>query len=1102
MPQDAPAGERSRFQMFGGPVLFRHGTVVDLSPLQAALLGLLLGGSEGILSRNEILGRFWADEDATKARKRLNQLIYSLKQRAGEPLLIHARREKIFRAPEVIRTDLDDFQEALEASRFLTCFALLDQGFLRDLEGAITRDFSDWVQDRRAEMRNQLRRRAERRWIECERNGEWAGAAIAGEALLSMHPGNEGHLRRLMEARGKAGLLTEAEAAFREFQSRAVGPGKTPWVPERETAELLVKIRSLESPAGKPQATKILHSEEDPPLIGRENERALLRRTLRRIPHQALRGILLIGEAGIGKTRLIGEALQGIQMEGQGVLSSNAAELEQLIPLNPLIEACAPPWVGSALRGLDEPWRTVLFGVMPAHYLGEGPIPEAPQIQAGSVPRRLFEAIHQLLLGLVRMNPVILVLEDLQWADQTTLSVLEFLIRRWDQGGFQLLVSVRAEEVHRNPTLATFMEILRSHGDFLEIAVNELDGPTSESLIRCITSRPLAHEDIAYLHSLAGGNPFYLIELTLEFLAGRVEAESGPREPLQIPLSIRQVLGRRLSQLSPDAERVLGSLAVYSRPLGMQGIAKIARIPISRCMLGFDQLSQFRLVTNRGIDVAVRHELIRHTVYQAIPEPTKAWFHGRIGHYLLKARERPPVDELAVHFDRAGLAAEAREYALEAAARAESSGAIPETLRFLRIAREHSQNPEEVAELIGRMGHLNYLHQNLEEAAPLLELAVGRFRRIGRISQALEWEVERLDSLAQTASLPWREWMDELDRVKKEARGLSDWKILTKALDVQAHQYDHKGDLAGVREVLLEAEGCADLGGPHARCTARTILALNVYYGSPQKALEAAREAVAFSEETSDNNLQLNALNRLIVVLLYQGLLGTPEGAEVFLKAEERSKHSGDLNLKFFVKQNRAVWHLEIGRYQEAMSGFLTVEPLLRDSKARHARTLLLLNMGEALLALHDVPLARAKYSEAESLIGTSSPVAFRTIISAGQGICALHEGELAEARHREEELPPLPDYWAFDPSVVVSFKCRMLMRRGDKASADRLLASVAEGVRERLVTAWVKLVIERGKIRRRQDLTEARQALLSAIDIAKRLGLTERLSQLRALAR
>ena len=281
---------------------------------------------------------------------------------------------------------------------------------------------------------------------------------------------------------------------------------------------------------------------------------------------------------------------------------------------------------------------------------------------------------------------------------------------------------------------------------------------------------------------------------------------AAPQDIVPIPVSIRQVLDRRLSQLSPEAERVLGSLSVLSRPIETSALARITQLPGPDCIAGLDQLHQFRFVTGRGGKVVVSHELVRHTFYQSLTDSRRAWLHHRAAKHILRTRKPVPSDELALHFHRAGSSEEAKTYATEAADHAEASGAVSEALRFLRIAREHSTDPTVVADLIGRMGHLNYKHQNLEEAAPLLELAAQRFRRQGHQAKALRAEVERIDCLAQRGLLPLTECLEELNRLKDETRAVGEWGTHTKALDVEVHRLDHAGHQEAVVSVLREAK--------------------------------------------------------------------------------------------------------------------------------------------------------------------------------------------------------------------------------------------------------------------------------------------------------
>jgi len=1077
-------------QIFGGPRLFSEGEEIPLSPLQACLLGRVFGCNDPSLPRTFLIALLWPDESPSVARRRLNQLLYSFKKKVGGDGVISATPTEILRADTGVSCDFSDYAEAFRTQAFSTCAELLQRGFASALNGPLTRGCSDWFNESAAELRMALRRGAEQHLRACAREGAWSQGVEAADTVLALPPSDEERLRLVMEVRAQAGFLGEAEDAFHDFFSRQEEKGVEP---SSETVTLLNRIKKKAASPPETRPGRRGPGIPEPPLMGRNGERSLLRKTLGNTPAADLRTVLVSGQAGIGKTRLIRESLQGLPLDEHRVFFAESAELEQLIPLNPLIEAFSGAEAREALRRLDEPWRTVLFGVMPAHFPGDGPIPEAPHIQPGSVPRRLFEAFFRLLLVMVEDGPLVFVFEDLQWADETTLSVLEFLFRRWDRGKLQFVFSVRSEEIRKNPVLGQFLENLRGHADLLETPLAELDPPDSEALIQHLSEKPLLGENVSQLRSLAGGNPFFIIELTLEYLAGRLGRVESPQDLVSIPLSIRQVLDRRLSKLSPEAEAVLGSLAVFSRPLDLSALVRITHLTGPECLAGLDQLHLFRLVADRGSEISITHELVRQTVYQSLTATRRAWLHGQVARYLHSHRQSAPPDELAVHFHHAGISEEAVLFATEAADRDEAAGAIPEALRFLRIAREHCTDPETVAALIGRMGHLNYLHQNLEEAAPLLELAAQRFRRQGDIAKALQAEVERIDCLAQRGKHLGQDCLEELQRLKAEASEGGLWEVFHKALDVEAHELDRKGDLERIRGVLALAKANKNRGTLRARCKARAMVALNIYFGSPMEGLQAARRAVQMAKNTSDSELLLHALNRLIVVLHYQGRLHSPEGAKATSEAEARLGTCGDLTLKFNLRLNQAVWHLDVGNLDLARPALFAALEMVRGTSARDAQALAQLNVGELGLAAHDQKLAEDGFRAAQELISHSSPHFFREYAKAGLGLCALQSGELGEARRLESELPPFPEFWTYDPTIVAIFKSRMFRQRRDIPRAVTCLETVRKSVRERLVPTWLRLTLEEARLLRTVDRGKASRLGDEGHEVASALGLEER---------
>ena len=164
-----------------------------------------------------------------------------------------------------------------------------------------------------------------------------------------------------------------------------------------------------------------------PPLVGRADELAVLSAAVRSVQGTGLRIVVVRGEGGMGKTRLVEEALAGAPLDGVRVLRGHSSEFERDIPLNPILEAFMEPEIGAYIQELEDPGRLVLLALMPEFHHGPGPLPELPYIQPGSVPRRLFEAIRQLFVSVARDAPSIVLVDDFQWVDETSVAALEYL---------------------------------------------------------------------------------------------------------------------------------------------------------------------------------------------------------------------------------------------------------------------------------------------------------------------------------------------------------------------------------------------------------------------------------------------------------------------------------------------------------------------------------------------------------------------------------------------------------------------------------------------------------------------------------------------------
>ena len=1088
--------------LFGGPTLLSSRRAVRLSPTQGYLVAIVFGSLRDTIPRARVRSLLWKDGDHRRSRRRLSQLLYQTNQRVGHTPLILSEEDLLIPNSEVTRCDLASFQDMRKERRLRSANLLLRAGFLGNLQRTPTRAFEDWLDARRVALRSMLRDAAAATWSDCERSEQWHEAREAAEVLSDLDPAEEGVLRHVMWSRAITGAVQEAVAAYQSFSERArASSGATEWSPAPESLAMYSRIQGLDDPTDDARGVKDPEEDLDPPLCGRSKEIASLSRCFASLPQGPLSTVLVSGEAGIGKTRLVEESLKGAPLRGIRVFQARSAEIERDIPLNPILEALNQPEVESVLTRLDEPWRAILLGLMPQFHHGGGPIPEAPYIQPDRMPPRLFEAFSHLFAELVAEGPVVLFLDDLQWADDTSLAVLEALRGRWASGRLFLVAAFRPESRYVGEgSLERFLASLREGKGVEEIQLEDLSDDASRELVHLVAKRSVSQRDQDAICALGGNNPFFLIELTLEHLAGRLTTDLHHADMVPLPLSITQVLVRRFAELSETAAQVLNLMAVLDEPVTFREVAVIAELDKRSCVAAVEQLQTLRLTRRFDQGVRIKHELIRQTVYGRLSEPRKAWLHERVAQHLLNRPEPLPIGQLALHFHHAGVGDQALHFSLKASAAAETSGAVAEAARYLEIAREHARDPEEAAVIIGKLGHLHYLHRNLSEAAPILELACPRLRAHGRIPEALSYEVERADAISHGDAAPIRDVIEELQRIKEEARNRELWDIITKALDVEIHILDRVADIQGTQRVLREAEDLLDVSSPEARCSAHSILALHLFFGSPELALSSARTAVQLAEEHGLRQELLSASNRLMVVLLHNGLLGTSSGMSLVATAEESARYSGDLFLRFNLRVNVGVYHLEVGEYEQAMQAFERARKVVAGTAAKDAHLILECNLGELEFCRGDFELASLHFTRGEALLDAASPIRLRRMVKAGLGLTAMTTGDLRTAREMEEQVGLLPDYWYFDPYLLATFKARMRWHRGDRRSAILLLRQTGEAVRGRLVTSWLNLRLEESRLLRRVDMSEARQVAEEALGVARELGLSVRIREFQAL--
>lgn len=436
------------------------------------------------------------------------------------------------------------------------------------------------------------------------------------------------------------------------------------------------------------------------PFVGRRGELQLL--------HDALGGglagrgrvVMLSGEAGIGKTRLAQEAATLAVRRGMLTLWGRCLEEPGAPPFLPwtramqgCLRACRDERL-PALLGRDAAAATEIAPEL-AERLPPGTA--VPAIGEGDQARfRLFAAVAHFWRQVATVRPLLLILDNLHWADASSLRLLAFVAQELAESRIVLLGSYREVDVSRqHPLAATLAELLNTR-QFSRLPLHGLSLEETERMVAAASTVTPPPAVIATMYRRTEGNPLYLVE-TLRFLQGSCGADphAAAAQVETVPGGIRAVIGRRLNQLSTPCCELLAIAACIGRHFDLPLLAELAGAEGETELLGrLDEALAHRIieVSPPGAQYQFSHVLIREVLYDELPAARRVALHGRIAESL-QARQAGDPDAvlapLAYHAAAAlpvGSPPRALDIAQRAAAQAVTVMAYEEALRCYRLA--------------------------------------------------------------------------------------------------------------------------------------------------------------------------------------------------------------------------------------------------------------------------------------------------------------------------------------------------------------------------------------------------------------------------------
>jgi class 3 adenylate cyclase/tetratricopeptide (TPR) repeat protein len=419
-------------------------------------------------------------------------------------------------------------------------------------------------------------------------------------------------------------------------------------------------------------------------LIGRRSELALLHREFAAAHRGVRRLVLLAGEPGIGKTRLATELAQHAHADGAVVLYGRCDE-GGLIPFQPFVEALGR-WVeqlpDTELARRPEDDLAALAKLLPILRSRMPWLPEATSGDAETERYRLFEAVVALLDATAQHGPVVLVLDDLHWADPATLLILKHLMRSPTPSPLLVIGTYRDVEVGRAHPFASVMHDLRRE----RVPLERLDmaGLSQDEVTDLITSWAGYRAPEWLTRAVwqeTEGHPFFVEEVLRHLLeTGKIhEAQSSldaGATRIGIPESVRSVVESRLARLDEQTQRVLSIGAVVGREFSAAVLESVSGLSPDALFELLEEAAGARLVVEtQGADIGYRfsHALIQESLYNGLTRSRRAHLHMRVGEALEElgvVATDENVPGLAHHFLKAARTSEALDKAIEYAIRA------------------------------------------------------------------------------------------------------------------------------------------------------------------------------------------------------------------------------------------------------------------------------------------------------------------------------------------------------------------------------------------------------------------------------------------------
>ncbi len=768
-PRKATVSPTLRIGLLGGFSLVSGDepvTSVDKGRLQSLLAYLLLH-RHAPQPRERLAFLLWPDTTEKQARTNLRRELHHLRRALplADRFLRVDPRALQWRADSPFLLDVAEFEDAVDradgadetgdAAALRTHLSEAADLYRGDL---LPSCYERWIDAERERLRRACGRVLDRLIRACEDGRDHPAAIRHAERLVSHDPLRESSYARLIGLHVAAGdraaalrVYAECEAVLERELGIEPGPATRQAREAAMAADAVAKpprALQVEPPAAPPSRKT---AADAPPLVGRERELAVVRSWIEGVgredggaPGQTL---LLLGEPGIGKTRLLDELAATLRDAGGRTIRGRGFEAETVRPYGAWIDA---------LRSVPPEWF--------AGSAGLGSL--IPEIRgAADVPAdrsRLFDAVAGFLARLsADGGPFAVLIDDIQWMDEASAALLHYLTRLWVDSPILVACAARPGELEGNPPVSGLVRTLEREGRVRTLHLAPMNREEIGALARFLD----ADVDGDRIFADSGGNPLFAMELA------RARGEDGGGERG----NVEELIRHRLARLDEPARELLAWAAALGRSFNPGTLARVAEEPLPRLLGALEGLERHGILrpgeTGEAETYDFAHDIVRRTAYAGLSGPRRRLVHLQIARALSQSPDPDGsmAGDVAHHASLGGDPALAASASVTAGERCLRIFAYAEAAELARRGIEHCR----------RLDDPERVHRHMA----LLRVSVAAGARPGRAAD-LEEELRALIADARSQGL-----------VDEEAVGYSLLSVLN---------YEHD-DFGGVHETSLRA---------------------------------------------------------------------------------------------------------------------------------------------------------------------------------------------------------------------------------------------------------------------------------------------------------